>query len=240
MIGLFKLFWAFCTLHGTSATSASVCQLAGMILQFAKVVPSHARHAYASLLLIPGMESLQFSPLLRQIKRSWNATQTRYVHFYDAPDPIARLASTPFNSHSVEELRLRLLLCLRFFMLCRNIDLERIFRTVSFINERPFILIKRKGQLKPQWEQVVTIPGCDTLCPWKLLQKYVALTATQALPGTPLFITLKPPFKPLKANSIGSLTRHALKKTRNKHLGLETPFHKGGWCHNVQAIGFFW
>ena len=58
----FKLFWAFCTLQNISATSATLAQVAGLLVQFNDVMPAQARHAYASLLLVPGMDQLQFNP----------------------------------------------------------------------------------------------------------------------------------------------------------------------------------
>ena len=123
-----------------SATNATLTEIASLLLQFEKLIPTHGRHAYSALLLIPGLESLQFNPLLRQQKRKWNSSQTRYVSFYNAKDPVARLAAATFDWRSVEHVRLRLLLCCRFFMLCRNIDLERMFRKVSLLGDNPFVV----------------------------------------------------------------------------------------------------
>ena len=64
----FKLFWAFATEKGISATETTLDQVAGLLLEFDKLMPSQAKHAYASLLLIPGMGQLSFNPLLRQVK----------------------------------------------------------------------------------------------------------------------------------------------------------------------------
>jgi hypothetical protein len=213
----FKLFWAFCTLQNISATSATLTQVAGLLVQFNDVMPAQARHAYASLLLVPGMDQLQFNPLLRQVKKSWNHSQSKYATFYDASGPIAKLAAQPLNWEDITAIRTRLLLVLRFFMLCRNVDLERMFRTVSMVDDQPFILIQRKGQKKPQWEAVLTLPEHKHLCPWTLLQRYVALTSTFLLPGSSVFRSLHPPFTALKANTLGSLTKQALTK-----LGVNT------------------
>ena len=117
-----------------------------------------------------------------------------------------------FNWHSIEHVRLRLLLCCRFFMLCRIIDLERMFRKISFVRDKPFVVMQIKGRLRPQWDAMVTIPDVPSLCPWTLLKRYVALTAKYVPGGSPVFISLKgPPFVPLKANSIGSLTKKSCK-----------------------------
>ena len=77
----FKLFWAFCSIKGVNTTSATLTEIASMVLQFDKLMPTHGRHAYAALLLVPGLGQLQFEPLLRQVKRTWNVLNTRYVLF---------------------------------------------------------------------------------------------------------------------------------------------------------------
>jgi hypothetical protein len=137
----FKLFWAFCQTQKISAISATLTQVAGLLVQFNQLMPAQARHAYASLLFIPSMDQLRFNPLLRQIKKTWNHSQTRYATFYDASNPIAKLAAQPLNWSDVAEIRTRLLLCLRFFMLCRNVDLERMYRTISIVDGQPFVLV---------------------------------------------------------------------------------------------------
>ena len=152
------------------------------------------------------------------------------MSFYNAKEPVERLAVMHSNWHSIDHVRLRLLLSCRFFMLCRNIDLERMFRKISFVGEKPFVLMQRKGCLKPQWEAMVTIPDVPTLCPWTLLKRYVALTARLVPAGSPVFISLKgPPFVPLKANSIGSITKQSLQK-----LGVDTTVWK---AHSTRGAG---
>ena len=159
-------------------------------------MPAQARHAYASLLFIPGMDQLQFNPLLRQVKKIWNKSQSKYATFYDASGPIAKLAKQPLNWDCPKEIRTRLILVLRFFMLCRNVDLERMFRTVSMVDNKPFVLIQRKGQKKPQWEAVLTLPEHKNLCPWTLLKRYVELTSKHMLPGSSVFRSLESPYRP--------------------------------------------
>ena len=88
-----------------------------------------------------------------------------------------------------------------------------MFRKISFVGDKPFVLMQRKGCLRPRWEAMVTIPDVPTLCPWTLLKTYVALPSKKVLPRSPVFISLKgPPFVPLKANSVGSLTKQSLQK----------------------------
>ena len=145
----FKLFWAFATEKGLSATEATLDQVAGLLLEFDKLMPSQARHAYASLLLIPGMGQLSFNPLLRQVKKSWNISTPRYASFYNATNPVRKLAEKPLQWHDISQVRERLILCCRFLMLCRSIDLARMHRVFSMVDDQPFILIQRKGWKKP-------------------------------------------------------------------------------------------
>ena len=161
----FKLFWAFCKIKNVDAEIASLSQVASLLWSFDKIFPNQSRFAFSSLLLIPGLEQLTFNPLLRQLKRKWNISQVRYGTFYDASDPLQHLMSLPLKWDSVEDVRLRLILCCRFLMFARNVDLSRMYRTFSFVNGKPFILIQRKGWLKPQWEAMVTIRSCPSICP---------------------------------------------------------------------------
>ena len=192
-------------------------EITGMLLEFQNILPTRTRLVYSSLLLLPGMDQLAFTPMLRQLKRQWNVSNVRYASFYDASDPLEKLVTSNINWESISQVRMQLLLCCRFLMLCRNIDLERMYRTISMVGEKPFVLIQRKGWLKPQWETMVQIPEIPQICPWTLLQKYVALTSHLVTQGSPVFISLGPPIVPLKAKSIGSLTRNGLNS-----LGIDT------------------
>ena len=118
-------------------------------------------------------------------------------------------------------MRTRLLLCLRFAMLCPNVYLERMHRTFSLVDGQPFVLMQRKGWKFAQRESIMTMPDNSHMCPWALLKRYVALTAHQCPRGSYVFRSSNPPFHPLKANSIGSLTRQALSQ-----LGVDTSVWK--------------
>ena len=225
----FKLFWAFCNIKGMDTISATMSEVAGLILQFEKIMPTHARFAYASLLLIPGLEQLFFSPLLRALKRKWNSSQARYFSFYDAADPVRKLAGIKLKWDSIADVRLRLVMACRFFMLCRNIDLARMYRSFSSVDGKPFILIQRKGWRIPQWEAMVVIESCPAICPWTLLKRYVQLTSQDAAAGSLVFRALTPPYTPLCANSIGSLTRKGLQQ-----LGLDISVWKP---HSTRGAG---
>ena len=105
----FQLFWAFATIRGCSVTG-SLATVAGLLLEFEKIMPQHSKQAYAALLLIPDLEQLSFHPLLRSIKRIWNVSQVRYATFYDAAVPLERLGHQALNWNSIEELRTRLIM----------------------------------------------------------------------------------------------------------------------------------
>ena len=66
----FQLFWAFCKIKGLDAIRSTLSQVAGMLLHFENLFPQQARYAYSALLLIPGMDQLAFSPLLKQVKKN--------------------------------------------------------------------------------------------------------------------------------------------------------------------------
>jgi hypothetical protein len=137
----FKLFYGFCICQNFKAMEASLQAIAGMLLEFNKILPTHTRFVYSSLLLIPGMDQLAFNPLLRQLKRQWNVSTVRYASFYDASDPLQKLVQRTVKWDSVSDVRMQLLLSCRFLVLCRNIDLERMFRTISMVGQKPFVLI---------------------------------------------------------------------------------------------------
>ena len=170
----FKLFWAFAKEKDISATEATLDQVAGLLLDFDKLMPSQARHAYASLILIPGLGQLAFNPLLRQVKKQWNTSSPRYASFYNAQNPVQSLARQPLNWNDISQVREILILSCRFLMLCRSVDLARMHRIFSMVDGQPFILFQRKGWKTSQWEAMLSIPDQKAICPWQLLKHYVA------------------------------------------------------------------
>ena len=58
----FKALWRHCVAHKVNPVDLSVDQLAAQLLLLNKVNSSQAKHAYASMLLVPGFENLKFSP----------------------------------------------------------------------------------------------------------------------------------------------------------------------------------
>ena len=98
---------------------------------------------------------------------------------------------------------------LRLFHLCRSIDLARALRSQSKLADKQYWLLKRKGAKRPGWEALLSLPF-PSVSPVHLLNKYVALTASQGKGGGPVFLAVTPPFAPLTANSIGRITKNIL------------------------------
>ena len=72
-----------------------------------------------------------------------------------------------------------------------------------------FVTVQRKGASKPAWEPFIEWedPGMSLA---HFIRAYVALTAGHCPPGSPLLRSLKAPYPPLKANSIGRITKRLL------------------------------
>ena len=126
--------------------------MATAIISLSEMSMAEAGNAYAAVCLLPGFESIKFSPLLKTLKRAWNQSVQKYGAFWD-PRPILRKLETkkPLWEFSVPELRDRVILLFRLLGLYRGVDLARTSRKISFVGERPFILVQRKGWKSPQW-----------------------------------------------------------------------------------------
>ena len=114
------------------------------------------------------------------------------------------------GDYSLRALRDKLILSFRLFLLFRSIDLARTFRKISEVNGQFFVLAQRKGWHTPRWVQVPSLPSLLDLCPMRALLNYVNASAQLAAPGSPLFISLQPPFLPLSSNSLSRITREML------------------------------
>ena len=207
----FKSLWAMAGWGTSNPNNITIQTIASQIQKMSLLSPSEARHAYSGILLVPGMESLRFSPLLKQCKREWSASIAKYSDFWDAKRVLDCLQAQPLNWHSVQSVRDRLIIVMRLLHLCRSVDLAQTYRSISFQEKTPYILMKRKGQQLAQWERLIVM-GQKPLCPTQLLLKYVSLTAVQCLPGSPLIRAVTPPFHPLTANSVGRITKNILQK----------------------------
>ena len=224
----FGVLWHHCLAAGLDPVQCSPDQLAAELVVLNKVQPSQARHAYAAMLHVPGFASLRFSPLLRSVKRAWNQASPKYATFWDGGSVLQKLASQPLNWDSVSQVRDRMILVWRLVQLARSVDLQRTFRKVCLIDKQPFVWIRRKGWPLPRWEEVVSLEGLPTCSPWHLLCHYVHLTREFVAPGSPVLISTCPPYKPLQANTLGSITKRLLFP-----LGIS-----GGWgAHSTRGAG---
>ena len=210
----FEVFWRQCVGQNLDLSTASLWEIASQLLKLNVFQTHQARNAYSALLLIPGLDQLRFSPLLKQIKKGWNQSVPKYATFWSGSNFLKKLATQALDWTSPSQIRDRLILSWRLVQLCRSIDLARLFRKVTMVDGRPFVWIQRKGWTQPRWEEVLCPPPFSHLCPWTLQQAYVDLT--RALPGvSPGSLVLKAlqcPFAPLTANAIGALTGKLLEK----------------------------
>ena len=202
----FRKLYALCQINGINPETASIMEIAGQISQLNALSPSDARNAYSACLALPGMAPLRFNVLLQKCRKTWSTSQPKYSEFWDVEKVLARMSSVPLDSSSVMPLRDRLILVLRFFHLMRSIDCARIKRTISFMHDRPFILIRRKGWTQHRWEEIISLPDHPSISPWHLMKKYVQLTHDHGTPDGPLFLSILPPYTPLTADRIGIIT----------------------------------
>ena len=139
------------------------------------------------------------------------------------------MATGKLDLKDVSAVRVRLILTCRLITLHRGIDLSRMKRTVSVVNGRPFIKLRRKGWKVENWEQIIALPELPCLSPWHLIQHYVSVNRLHGNPGGPLLLSLSAPWKPLSANAINSLTKRLLKR-----YGVDTTFWK---AHSTRGAG---
>jgi hypothetical protein len=239
----FKALWGVFTENGIEPLGASQEQVAQMLLVLNNKSEAQARHAYSACLLIPGLEQLRFSPLLKKCKQSWNSSTEKYATFWDAKLVLEKLVDEHLDWSSIKEVRNRLIICWRLLALHRSIDLARMQRKISFVGNRPFVLLRRKGWKDPKWEEVLSLPD-HAISPWHLLQHYVSLTAAQVNqsnksraikgPRSKSFnekdswdnLVLRKlcfPFCALSADAIGSITKSLLDRYGLGGCGAPTP-----------------
>jgi hypothetical protein len=113
----------------------SNANIAGQIQRLALISPSEAKHAYSALLLIPGLESLIFSPLLKRCKRDWNASIAKYSDFWDAQEALNKLQTKWVKWASIQSVRDRLIIIMRIVHLYRSVDLAQTLRALSYQGE---------------------------------------------------------------------------------------------------------
>ena len=144
---------------------------------------------------------------------------------------LKKLLKEPLEWHSIPQVRDRLIITCRRLNLSRSIDLARIWRCQSQVGNILYILAQRKNQKRPQWEAIVRLDDSPSVSPYHLLKRYVSLTALLVPAGSLLLIQLKPPFSPLSANTVGSITKFFLRT-----LGVSTEV----WGpHSTRGAGVF-
>ena len=205
----FAHFWHQCCANGVQVSTATLSTLAGELVRLFHQKPHQARNAYSALLLLPGLDQLRFSPLLRPCRRQWSLSNPKYSTFWSASTVVQKLAEKPLDWSSLSAVRDRLILAWRLIQLTRSIDLARLYRRLSYVEDRPFVWIHRKGWPRPRWEEVVRLDACPAISPFHLLQCYVALTSFLP-PDSVVLRALKAPHPPISSNTIGSLTRRLL------------------------------
>ena len=233
----FRKLYGILLQGGVPPSEATVAQVASGLLTLSKFSKSEAKNAYSAMLLFPGFQPLRFNHVVSVLKKTWKSDTPKYASFW-CPEPILRgllEATKSLNALSLPDLRLSLLLSLRLLQLCRGIDLANILRTVSFVQNRPFIRIKRKGWRTHRWEEVISLEGSPPISPWHLLQEYVARTTGQSPPGGPVYIVETP---------IPGLDSEYPQWTDQSGLGkvgggppVGSTQHKGRRGRYVQAVG---
>ena len=207
----YKFFEELGVSEGLKVEDLNVSQIAGHLLLFNSCSESQARNAYSGFGLAPGFDQLKFSPILSTCKRKWGSHSEKYGVFWSAENFLAKLQAEDLNWSSVCDVRDRLLIILRLLHAMRSVDLANLRRVTSSVGEQPYMLTRRKGKLNASWEPLVTGLG-KALDPLKLMQRYVLLTSAFVPAGSPVFISLHPPYRPLTSNTLASLTRKLMEK----------------------------
>ena len=149
----------------------------------AEINANEARHAYSGLLLIPGFESLRFSPLLKLAKRLWGGG-SKYNDFWDAKIVLKKLVEGQLDWNDVRQVRDRLILLLRLCHLCRSVDLQRCCRRLA---AGCWLQLRRKGALRAKFERLLELQQ-PAVSPLHVAKRYVEFTAGQVPPGGALFV----------------------------------------------------
>ena len=107
----------------------------------------------------------------------------------------------------MQEVRDRIIVVCRLLNLSRSIDLARTWRCQSQVGDQVYVLTQRKGQKKHQWECLVRLDRNPALSRMHVMRAYVSLTSALVPAGSLLLRQLHPPYKPLVANTVGSITK---------------------------------
>ncbi len=106
-------------------------------------------------LLFPNFYHLKFQQLLSPFKKAWNSSIEKYGAFWNCEPNLFDLAKRiPHGiddpnlafAFDVKELRERLIIVCRLLCLFRSVDLSRLSRNISILDDKvSFIMIQRKG-----------------------------------------------------------------------------------------------
>ena len=141
---------------------------------------------------------------------------------------LRKLALMSLDWDNITEVRDRLILVWRLVQLARSVDMQHTYRKVSLIDNQPFVWIRRKGWAVARWEEVISLEGMHCCSPWHLLRRYVYLTKDLEEPGSLVLLSTCAPYRPLQANTVGSVTKKLLFP-----LGIS-----GGWGpHSTRGAG---
>jgi hypothetical protein len=155
----FKKLWTMLFHKGLDPANAALEDISASLLELNELSQTDARNAYAACLIIPGLEHLRFSPLLRHLKRLWNCSTPKYTDFWDATRVLDLLCAKKIDFSSIQQVRDRLIIVMRILHLMRSIDLARSYRVLSFQDGKPYWLLRRKGGIKVAWEGVLNLSG---------------------------------------------------------------------------------
>ena len=190
----FRTLWAVMKEKQLDPLTASIDQIASILILMDKINTHEARNAFAACLLFPGMEMLRFVPIIKPLKKKWNVSLPKYADFWDASRLFVELKNKPIDWNSIVQVRNRLIIIMRLVHLMRSVDLARTFRCISIQDGKHWILLQRKGAVKPQWEEVMQLhPPTAALCTYSCTM-CVRLLLCQRVPGC--YVPCNPPSNP--------------------------------------------
>lgn len=193
-------------------------RIVGLLNRLAQIFSVHcARNAYSALLLLPSFHNLRFDLALKPLKRKWSASKPKYDSFYDVQAILGHLASAPCPT-TEDDIRLRLVLLLRFLCLFRGVDIARSRRDTLKTQSQPWLMeSKRKGRLYFAFYPIHSISpqACN---PQFWLHSYLQLTSAFKGPELILSLPSQGQRTPLSSDRINALTTQFLHSVGLEHF----------------------
>ena len=220
-------------------------RLATLVQRFSvHTSPYTARNLYSGLVLCPPCYALKFEVFLRKLKRQWNVSKPKYDSFYNVQDLLSGMISDPLPS-SEEEVRLRVILLLRFIALFRGCDIANSKRPINTSSQPWMLRTTRKGRMYEGSYPLIHLQPMQ-VDPQYWVDQYCRRTADYQ--GEELICSLKKQNGrvPLRSTTINSLTTKWLRskgvlKSYTAHssrgAAATTLIHLGLSPGLVQAIG---